>query len=105
MRADSKIGAECLNRTDDLPLTVPLRLSPPSVRGLDYPLAMAVALGSPRLVSTPSRSRAWLGIGTAQHWAIAFPEFEGLYSRRFRRGTRRHKAVALPTELTRHSSL
>jgi len=51
---------------------VPLRLSPPlnvvSVRGLDYPFALACqeALGAARLVSTPSLEgfppRAWLGI-------------------------------------------
>jgi len=57
-------GAECLTRTDDLPLTVPLRLSPPVVCGLDYPLALADALGSPRLVSTPSCLRK-LGSGLA----------------------------------------
>lgn len=94
-------GAECLNRTDDLPLTLPLRLSPPDVCGLDYPLAIANTLGPPRLVSTPSHDWAWLGIGLAQR-ALAFPEFEGFYSRHFQRGTRYFKAVALPTELTRH---
>lgn len=51
---------------------IPLRLSPPlttvSVRGLDYPFALAreEALGAARLVSTPSHwgfpHRAWLGI-------------------------------------------
>lgn len=77
-------GAACLTRTDDLPLTLPLRLSPPIVCGLDYPLAMANALGPPRLVSTPSCQRqAWLGIGIAVK-ALAFPEFEGFYSHRFR---------------------
>jgi hypothetical protein len=100
-----KFGAECPNRTDDLPLTVPLRLSPPLVRGLDYPLAVACshAIGSPRLVSTPSRFRR-LGSGLALPVrALAFPEFEGFYSRRFRTGhSYRFKAVALPTELTRH---
>jgi len=30
--------------------------------GLDYPFTIAVALGAARLVSTPSRFRAWLGI-------------------------------------------
>lgn len=63
---DSTGGAECLTRTDDLPLTVPLQLSLPVVRGLDYPLALAAtaALGPPRLVSTPSRmglARDWRG--------------------------------------------
>lgn len=60
------------------------------VRGLDYPLAIARvrAAGSPRLVSTPSRGSG-LGSGSAwPEWALAFPEFEGFYSRRFRRGTR-----------------
>ncbi len=46
-------------------------------------------------------------------WAEAFPEFEGFYFRRFQRGTRNglqfqqavFKAVALPTELTRHSQI
>ena len=66
-------GAACLTRTDDLPLTLPLRLSPPIVCGLDYPLAIANALGSPRLVSTPSCQRqAWLGIGIAL-MGLSFP--------------------------------
>jgi hypothetical protein len=39
-------------------------------------------LGAARLVSTPSRFRAWLGISSE-----AFPEFEQFYSRRFHRGT------------------
>ena len=50
---------------------VPLRLSPPHqarsrwhVCGLDYPFTLAFALGAARLVSTPSRRRAWLGIAT-----------------------------------------
>lgn len=102
-------GAEYLTRTDDLPLTLPLRLSPPVVCGLDYPLAVIASkatLGPPRLVSTPSStlSARRLGSGLAWPWkALAFPEFEGLYSRRFRRGTRKFKADALPTELTRHT--
>jgi hypothetical protein len=39
-------------------------------------------LGAARLVSTPSRFRAWLGISSE-----AFPEFEQFYSRHFHRGT------------------
>ena len=63
---DLTCGAECLTRTDDLPLTVPLQLSLPVVRGLDYPLTLAAtaALGPPRLVSTPSHmglARDWRG--------------------------------------------
>ena len=47
---------------------VTLRLSPPApaVRALDYAFTMAPrALGAPRLVSTPSPCRAWLGIASA----------------------------------------
>jgi hypothetical protein len=48
---------------------LPLRLSPPRQRlrrvcGLDYPFTLAFALGAARLVSTPSRRRAWFGIAT-----------------------------------------
>ena len=58
---------------------IPLRLSPPRhrafgrmvVRGLDYPFTLAAALGAARLVSTPSRFRAWLGIAIE-----GFPDFE-----------------------------
>ncbi len=57
---------------------LPLRLSPPpiGVCGLDYPftLASCEALGAARLVSTPSRFRAWLGIASE-----GFPDFEQLY--------------------------
>jgi hypothetical protein len=52
------VGAECLTRTDDLPLTLPLRLSPPAPLGRSWSgLSLShgpKALGSPRLVSTPS---------------------------------------------------
>ena len=41
------------------------------VRGLDYPFTLAAALGAARLVSTPSRCRAWLGIAIE-----GFPDFE-----------------------------
>ena len=34
------------------------------VRGLDYPFTIAFAVGAARLVSTPSRHRAWLGIAS-----------------------------------------
>ncbi len=45
-----------------------------------------------------------LGSGLAwPGWAVAFPEFEGFCTCRFRQGTRIFKAVALPAELTRHS--
>lgn len=85
-------GAECLTRTDDLPLTVPLRLSPPAIEGRSWAgLSLSHspwALGSPRLVSTPSPDTgAWLGIGLAVA-ALAFPEFEELYSSGFPKGTR-----------------
>ena len=43
----------------------------PGIRGLDYPFTVAFAVGAARLVSTPSRRRAWLGIAIA-----GFPEFE-----------------------------
>jgi hypothetical protein len=41
------------------------------VRGLDYPFTLATALGAARLVSTPSRCGAWLGIAIE-----GFPDFE-----------------------------
>lgn len=47
----------------------PLWLSPPprcDVCGLDYTFAIAFALGVTRLVSTPSRCRAWLGCPLAR---------------------------------------
>ena len=37
-----------------------------SVCGLDYPFTIAIALGAPRLVSTPSSYDAWLGIAILQ---------------------------------------
>ncbi len=37
-----------------------------SVCGLDYLFTIAVALGAPRLVSTPSSCDAWLGIAILQ---------------------------------------
>src|SRR5438045_713803 len=56
-----------------------LRLSPPSgepdVCGLDYPFTVPRyrrGVGAARLVSTPSRHRAWLGIPRVR----GFPEFE-----------------------------
>ena len=66
---------------------IPLRLSSPSlawrrVRGLDYPFTKARAVGATRLVSTPSRNRAWLGIGIdittvsfPRIWAVLLPPF------------------------------
>lgn len=63
-----KNGAECRSRTDDLPLTLPHRLLPPIVRGLDYPLAIADALGPLRLVSTPSQ----IGLGSGLAWSFDF---------------------------------
>ena len=54
----------------------------------DYPLTLAPesALGSARLVSTPSRTgRAWLGIGMGRR-PLAFPEFERFAPIRFRLG-------------------
>ena len=59
------------------------------VRGLDYPLAMANCRCRPppsSLYTFPA-GWAWLGIGMALR-ALAFPEFEGFCTRRFRRGTR-----------------
>ncbi len=49
---------------------IPLRLSPPpeGVWGLDYPFTVPRkrGVGAARLVSTPSRRRAWLGIAILQ---------------------------------------
>ena len=54
------------------------------VRGLDYTFTVAgvAALGAARLVSTPSRLRAWLGIAFA-----GFPDFEQFCIKRFRLST------------------
>src|SRR5260370_37018828 len=41
-----------------------------AVRGLDYPFTLATALGAARLVSTPSRCRAWLATAIE-----GFPDF------------------------------
>ena len=67
----------------------------PEVRGLDYPFTMAPrgAAGAARLVSTPSlRGPVPPGLARDRHGsrpgALAFPEFERFYSRRFHRGTR-----------------
>ena len=69
-----------------LRIFIPLRLSPPSQRGdvcgLDYPFTVAFAVGAARLVSTPSRFRAWLGIAIA-----GFPEFEQFCTSSFQEGT------------------
>src|SRR5262249_13103733 len=78
-----------------------LRLSPPllravalrRVRGLDYPFTLPRApdhvrsergLGAARLVSTPSRFRAWLGIAVERFprvWAVLRPRFPAAHSK------------------------
>ena len=52
------------------------------VCGLDYPFTLAFALGAARLVSTPSRCRAWLGIAIS-----GSPDFEQFCTSGFPEGT------------------
>ena len=62
---------------------------PPLLRRLGSGLSLhhdPKALGAARLVSTPSRCRAWLGIGIGA-LPEAFPEFGQFYRWRFRQGT------------------
>ena len=62
---------------------------PRDVCGLDYPFTVAFAVGAARLVSTPSRFRAWLGIAIS-----GFPEFEQFCTPSFQEGTQLFKSVA-----------
>ena len=66
------------------------------VRGLDYPFTLprpriasgaSRGLGAARLVSTPSRFRAWLGIAVERFprvWAVLRPRFPAAHSNRFK---------------------